>query len=153
MTLTEDHKEINATVDNFLSLFHQRVGHSKTLHSMGVNDEFSSYVHDVFSNPLKALIDSNTTQLNGIKKSMQKLFDRFLKSSNENIIKAFGMEQENNLVYYVCLKEDTAETREPYFEFLDFYEELGVNTKLPLYIKFVPEEFLDRVTLKEIEVK
>jgi hypothetical protein len=144
--------DITASVSNFLGSIHQKLGESKSLHDLGVNDELASYVHDFFSDPLKGLIESNNASLNGLKKMVQNLITRFLGSQKDKINKAFHVEADAQLVYYICIKDDKTENREPYFEFIEFYEELGLKNRLPLYIKFVPERVLHRVELEEMSL-
>lgn len=146
-------EDINKRVNVFLGSLHQRFGESKSLHDLGVNDELASNVHDFFSNPIKALLEAHLVSLNGLSKIVRNLIEFFLKTQKESINKAFEVEAEGQLVYYICLKNDCFEARDPYFEFIEVYEELGLKSRLPLTIKFVPERVLHKVELEELVLK
>nr|WP_276900288.1 hypothetical protein [Pedobacter kyonggii] len=154
MTTAIDRSEIiNTSVSNFLTAMEAKVGETKTLHELGVNNELASHIHDFFTDPLKVLLDSNASAIAGIKKLIQRLVDKLLSSQKDSIIKAFSVSVDAQMVYYICLANDSTEAREPFFEFLEFYEDLGIKNSLPLHFKFVPERVLDKVDLEPMEIR
>lgn len=144
--------DITTNVRNALSSIHERFGDSKALHELGVNDKIASDIQNFFTDPLSALIQSNTASLGALRKLAQRLFLNFLGTQSDSIIKAFNVDVESGLSYYICIKDDSSDNREPFFEFMDIYDELGLRTLLPLQVKFVPERVLGKVDLTPLEI-
>ncbi|PTS92669.1 hypothetical protein DBR11_26500, partial [Pedobacter sp. HMWF019] len=65
-----------------------------------------------------------------------------------DILKAFYLDEQSKLIYYVVLKNDIPSVREEFFDFLTIYDELKIYDKLPVMIKFLPERVMDKANLK-----
>jgi hypothetical protein len=149
VTSPESANDINIKVKHLFGYLRKNVDQSDRLHSLGANTKLSASLEDLVTNPFKAMIDMNNMAITSLKKTVNNLVVHYFQSKKNLIVKAFYVEQKSKLTYYVVLKEDSTENRDVFFEFLSFYDEVGLEDSLPLVIKFLPYNVMDKSGLKD----
>ena len=149
ITSIEHKDELSGKVRNLLSFLKHDIDHTSQLHSIGINTKLSSSLEDLFTNPLSAMLDIHKISTDKLKQLSNQLTVAFFRSQKDLITKAFQVDQSNRFVYYVVLKEDNTEHRDVFFNFLSFYDEIGIQDNIPVMIKFLPERVMDKAGLKD----
>ena len=148
VTSLENKDEISEKVQAILKNLKYEVEHTRQLHSMGVNNTLSSSLEGFYTNPLTALLDIHNASRQSLKKMVSQLTIGFFHLQKKLIKKAFQVEQDNKIIYYVVLNEDNSESRNVFFEFLTLYDELGITDSLSILIRFLPERVMNDANLK-----
>ncbi|MEJ2905097.1 hypothetical protein WAE58_21810 [Pedobacter panaciterrae] len=149
ITLEENKENLTEKVQAILNNLRHEVEHTRQLHSAGINNSLSSSLEGFYTNPLTALLDMHCTSKNSLKKMVSQLTIGFLHTQKALIKKAFQVDQNNKVVYYIVLNEDNTVNRNVFFEFLSLYDELGISDNLPILIKFLPERVMEKANLKD----
>ncbi|WP_348620205.1 hypothetical protein [Pedobacter lusitanus] len=111
-----EHKDnLSKSVMDVLARLSHEVQHSAEMHHVGVNTKLAASIEGFFTNPLLGMLDNHRSSKRNVKQIVGDLTNWFLLSKKDLIIKAFLVEQENQLIYYVVLKNDTIDNREVFF--------------------------------------
>ncbi len=123
---------------------------SSAMLPMGVMTELSTQLQDAIDNPLQNVIDTANNIDAQIKGMLHRSVVTFFRSKGDMIVEvlrsdtAFG-----DLYYSIVLKDDTIESRQEIFDFLERYDLLNIATKYPILFQFTPAELVDKVNVKE----
>jgi len=149
LTSLENKDDISKRVEDILTILRCEVDHTSDLHSIGVNTKLSATLYGLITNPIRGLVDTHRSSYHNLKKLVSQLTIAFFYTKSDLILKAFQQEQQNQLIYFIVLKNDTPDNRDVFFEFLYLYDELGIQDNLPVMIKFLPERVMDKANLKD----
>lgn len=108
----------------------------------GVYTTLAQYIKTSLQSPLSLSIEMLKRSNEQLMHFMQAVVRDFLKSTTL-VQAAFIGDTQKGLMYYVVLKDDTTEHREKFFDFLDEYEYLGIDSLLPIHFQFLPEQAND----------
>lgn len=139
MTTSTDNISKSDMVRGFLSFLEREVSTSRMALNSGVHTNLTADLEKYFTNPLEALIESSASVDKNIQKMVVTIFDSFLKSQKEVISCAYKHIDKNILHYFLVLNKDNFENRDIFFQFLDQYESLGIDHKLPAHFQFLPK--------------
>ncbi len=149
MTSIERNESVSQKVRKTLQELKNEAEHSRQLHCEGINTRLSASIEGLFTNPLTAMLDVHKTSRFNLKKMVSQLTIGFLHTKHHLLIKAFQVDQQSKLIYYIVLKEDNTSNRDVFFEFLSILDDIGISEGLPVLIKFLPERVMDKVQLKD----
>lgn len=142
-TAEKDKDNISTKLIRFLSMTKTNVDNSHEMHKIGVDTEFASSIENFVANPLKGIIDNLSNVHSDVKALIDSYAKEYFKAHKELIVKAFTVETNFNLQYYIVLKRDTRQNRDKFFDFLYAYEILGIKEKLPIVINFLPKRVME----------
>lgn len=125
--------------------------HSHDLIDSGALTQLAKTINDYITNPLESMVGSFKDMHLRLIGFFKDIVDKFLSVQKEHIIKAYHIDSTECLKYYIILKDDSLETRENFFEFLDHYESLGIDHKLPIQFLFLPKQAIETLeSAKEV---
>ncbi|GAA3958126.1 hypothetical protein [Mucilaginibacter dorajii] len=125
---------------HFLKFIEKDANESHELAQLGAHTQLAKAISDYITNPMVGLVNTYNSVHKNLIDTLFDVVKHFLALNKEYINRIYTSSKSTPLKYYIILKEDTSENREVFFEFLDNYELLGIDSRIPIDFSFLPNE-------------
>jgi len=132
-------------IKNFLSIMDKDIQTGHLALDCGTHTSLTESIAAYYKNPIMSMIETGRGLDDLVKSMVVDVFDKFMHLNKALIGRVYKLIDKASLHYFVVLTHDSFETRDAFFQFLDQYESLGIDHKLPVHVQFLTPTAVDKM--------
>lgn len=138
--------------DIFLGEHQSQVKLGGHMLELGTKTELVQQFEGFIQNPLKAMVDIKARADESIITFVEGMIKHFMFKMKESNLVSSAYKRENSgndLHYNIVLSNDTFESRDIIFSFLNFYSCMDMAEKIHVHFQIVPREYIEKIPAAE----